>query len=195
MTRVPSNMPPLGGEAPFFSLPDVVTGRTVSRDDFADAPGLLVTFICNHCPFVVHLRDALAAFGKEYADRGLAIVAISSNDPASHPEDGPERMREEAARVGYPFAYCFDASQEVAKAYEAACTPDFFLYDRDRRLAYRGQFDDSRPKSGVPITGADLRAAADAVLAGRAPRADQKASIGCNIKWKPGNEPAWFGGR
>ena len=192
MVRVPSNMPSLGREAPAFSLLDVTTGRPVARDDFAGAKGLLVMFICNHCPFVVHLRSALAEFGEEYRRRGLGIVAISSNDPAARPDDSPEKMKQEAATVGYTFPSCFDATQEVAKAYEAACTPDFFLYDVDLRLVYRGQFDDSRPGNGLAITGRDLRAAADAVLAGRVPDPEQKTSVGCNIKWQPGNEPAWF---
>ena len=192
MVRVPSNMPSLGREAAPFSLADATTGRTVARDDFRGSKGLLVMFICNHCPFVVHLRSALAEFGEEYQHRGLAIVAISSNDPVAQPDDSPEKMKQEAATVGYTFPYCFDETQEVAKAYEAACTPDFFLHDADLRLVYRGQFDDSRPSNGVAITGRDLRAAADAVLAGRAPDADQKMSVGCNIKWKPGNEPQWF---
>ena len=190
MVRVPSTMPPLGRDAPPFALVDVRTGKKVSRDEFLGARGLLVMFLCNHCPFVVHLRHALAEFGAEYRKRGLPIVAISSNDPASHPQDAPDRMREEAERVGYTFPYCFDETQEVALAYGAACTPDFFLFDRGFQLVYRGQFDDSRPSLDVPITGKDLRAAADAVLAGRMPPVDQRPSVGCSIKWKPGNQPA-----
>jgi peroxiredoxin len=192
MVRTPSTMPPLGMQAPPFSLTDVRTGRPVSRDDFAGRPGLLVMFICNHCPYVRHVRDELVRFGRDYGGRGLGIVAISSNDPESHPDDAPERMKEEAETVGYTFPYCFDVTQDVAKAYGAACTPDFFLFDRDFRLAYRGQLDETRPNSGRTPTGRDLRAAADAVLAGRKPSADQIASIGCNIKWRPGNEPEWF---
>ena len=193
MVRTPSTMPPLGLEAPPFTLPDVRTGRAVGRDDFRGRPGLLVMFLCNHCPYVKHVRQALAELGREYGERGLGIVAISSNDPAAYPDDAPEKMKEEAEAAGYTFPYCFDATQEVAKAYGAACTPDFFLFDQQLRLAYRGQFDETRPNSGLVPTGRDLRAAADAVLAGRKPGPDQVASIGCNIKWKPGNEPEWFG--
>ena len=192
MVRVPSNMAPLGTEAPPFSLVDVRTGRSVSRDDFRDRTGLLVMFICNHCPFVKLMNGALAEFGQEYEKRGLGIVAISSNDPVAHPDDGPEKMKDEAETVGYTFPYCFDATQEVAKAYQAACTPDFFLFDGTLRLAYRGQFDASRPGNGILPTGEDLRAAADAVLAGLEPAPDQTPSVGCNIKWKPGNQPAWL---
>jgi len=189
MAKTPSTMVPLGTPAPDFALPDT-EGRTISPDTFRDAKGLLVMFICNHCPFVKHVRDELARFGRDYADRGLGIVAISSNDVSTHPDDSPERMAEEKKAAGYVFPYCYDESQEVAKAYGAACTPDFFLFDADRRLVYRGQLDDSRPSNGLPVTGADLRAAADAVLAGEPVPAEQKPSIGCNIKWKPGNEPA-----
>jgi len=181
-------MLPLGTPAPDFRLPDP-NGQLVARDDFAAAPALLVAFLCNHCPYVKHVKAGFAAFAKEYAGRGLAIVAINSNDFAEYPEDAPARMAEEAARAGYVFPYLVDESQAVAKAYRAACTPDFFLFDAARRLAYRGQFDDSRPGNRIPVSGRDLRAAADAVLAGRAAAADQKASIGCNIKWRPGREP------
>jgi peroxiredoxin len=181
-------MLPLGTPAPDFRLPDP-SGRLVSRDDFAAAPALLVAFLCNHCPYVQHVRAGFAALAKEYAGRGLAIVAINSNDFEEYPEDAPERMAEEAARAGYEFPYLVDESQEVAKAYRAACTPDFFLFDASRRLAWRGQLDDSRPGNRIPVTGRDLRAAADAVLAGRPAPADQKPSIGCNIKWRPGREP------
>ena len=193
MVRTPSTMAPLGTLAPPFSLTDVRTGRTVSRDDLRGGDGLLVAFICNHCPYVKHIRFALGEFGRDYGPRGLGIAAISSNDPVAYPDDAPERMKEEAETAGYTFPYCFDETQEVAKVYRAACTPDLFLYDRDLRLAYRGQFDETRPNSGHTPTGKDLRAAADAVLAGHAPPADQIPSIGCNIKWKPGNEPDWFG--
>lgn len=192
MAATPSTMLPLGTAAPDFALPDT-DGRTVRRDDFADAPALLVMFICNHCPFVRHLRGALGDLAREYGPRGAAVVAISSNDAGRYPNDGPDAMRAERADAGWPFPYLYDESQEVAKAYQAACTPDFFLFDGARRLAYRGQFDDSRPSNGRPVTGADLRAALDAVLAGRAPAAEQTPSIGCNIKWKPGNEPPYFG--
>jgi peroxiredoxin len=183
-------MLPLGTLAPDFRLPDP-SGRLVARDDFAGAPALLVVFLCNHCPYVKHVQAGFAAFAKEYAERGLAIVAVNSNDYQEYPEDAPARMAEEAARAGYGFPYLVDESQEVAKAYRAACTPDFFLFDRERRLVYRGQFDDSRPGNRIPVSGRDLRAAADAVLAGRAPAADQKPSIGCNIKWRSGREPAY----
>jgi peroxiredoxin len=166
-----------------------VDGRTVSRSDFRAAPGLLVIFMCNHCPFVMHVADELARFARQYQEKGLAIVGINSNDTNTHPQDSPEQMVHEAEKRGYTFPYLFDETQEVAKAYRAACTPDFFLFDRDGRLVYRGQFDSSRPDSGIPVTGEDLRAAADAVLAGRPVPADQKPSIGCNIKWKPGGEP------
>jgi len=181
-------MLPLGTEAPDFRLPDP-SGRLVARDDLADAKGLLVAFICNHCPYVKHIRTGLAAFARDYAPRGLAIVAINSNDVATHPEDAPPRMAEESKRVGYIFPYLYDETQAVAKAYRAACTPDFFLFDRARRLVYRGQFDASRPGNSVRVTGRDLRAAADAVLAGRAVAGEQTPGIGCNIKWKPGREP------
>lgn len=191
MVRTPSTMLPLGTKAPEFSLINV-DGRTVSLADSADSPALLVIFMCNHCPFVKHLADALAQFAYEYIGKGLAVVGINSNDVANYPADSPEQMVREAEERGYPFPYLYDETQEVAKAYRAACTPDFFLFDRDRRLVYRGQFDDSRPDSGRPITGADLRAAVDAVLAGRKPKDEQLPSIGCNIKWKPGNEPAYF---
>jgi len=181
----------LGTKAPDFSLINV-DGETVSLDDFGDAPALLVVFMCNHCPFVKHLADPLAQFANEYMPKGLAVVGISSNDVGSHPADSPEQMVREAEERGYRFPYLYDETQNVAKAYRAACTPDFFLYDRDRRLVYRGQFDDSRPDSGTPITGKDLRAAVDAVLAGNQPTAEQRPSIGCNIKWKAGNEPAYY---
>lgn len=194
MAAVPSTMLALGTEAPDFRLPDT-DGRLVTRDDFAGAPGLLVMFICNHCPFVKHIRDGLAVFGRDYQPRGLAIVAINANDVANYPDDRPEKMAEEKRAAGYPFPYLFDETQAVARAYQAACTPDFFLFDAARRLVYRGQFDASRPGNDRPVSGADLRAAADAVLAGRAPAAEQAPSIGCNIKWKRGNEPAYFASR
>jgi peroxiredoxin len=192
MVRTPSTMLPIGTEAPDFSLVNV-DGRTVSLGDFDDAPALLVVFMCNHCPFVKHLADSLAQFANEYIPKGLAVVGISSNDVANHPADSPEQMVREAEERGYQFPYLYDETQEVAKAYQAACTPDFFLFDKDRRLVYRGQFDDSRPDSGIPITGKDLRAAVDAVLAGKKPSEKQLPSIGCNIKWIAGNEPDYFG--
>jgi peroxiredoxin len=181
----------LGTEAPPFALPDT-EGRTVSLEDVACAKGLLVMFICNHCPYVRHIRDELARVARGYGSRGVGIVAISSNDVAAWPDDDLAHMREEKATLGYTFPYLLDEDQAVAKAYRAACTPDLYVFDAGRRLVYRGQFDDSRPKSDVPVTGRDLCAALDAVLAGRPVPAEQKASIGCNIKWKPGNEPGYF---
>ena len=192
MAAVRSTMAPLGMEAPDFSLPDT-DGDTVTLDDFDDADGLLVVFMSNHCPYVKHLKEALAEFGREYTDRGLGMVGINANDPERYPDDSPERMKEEAERFDYPFPYLFDADQEVAKAYGAACTPDFFLFDGEGRLVYRGQFDDSRPGNDRPVTGKDLREAADRVLAGEEVPEDQTASQGCSIKWKPGNEPEWWG--
>jgi peroxiredoxin len=183
----------LGTPAPEFALPDT-DGSTVSLDDYAGAPALLVMFLCNHCPFVKHVRAELAELGREYTARGAGIVAISSNDAAAYPADSPERMREEKEDAGYVFPYLYDESQQVAGAYRAACTPDFFLFDGQRRLAYRGQLDGSRPGNGVPVTGADLRAALDAVLAGREVPAEQRPSLGCNIKWRPGREPEWWQG-
>jgi peroxiredoxin len=178
----------LGTQAPDFALPDY-DGRQHALQDMAPSPALLVAFVCNHCPFVRHVRTGFAAFAREYRARGLAVVAINSNDLEAYPQDGPDAMRAEAAELGYEFPYLVDATQEVAKAYRAACTPDFFLFDAQRRLVYRGQFDDSRPGNGRPVTGADLRAAVDQTLAGRAPGPDQLPSLGCNIKWRPGNEP------
>ena len=192
MALTPSTMLDLGTAAPAFQLPDT-TGQTVSLADFNDAKALLVIFMCNHCPYVIHIREALAKFAAEYQAKGLAVVGISSNDVANYPDDSPEKMVEEAKSAGYTFPYLYDESQNAAKAYRAACTPDFFLFDADRKLVYRGQFDDSRPKSDIPVTGKDLRAAADAVLAGQSVTQDQKPSMGCNIKWKPGNAPDYFG--
>ncbi len=200
MAHTPSTMLALGTAAPAFSLTDVVSGKAVSSADFAGR-AMVMMFICNHCPFVKHLRDGLAAFGRDLAQRqgpgGVGIVAISSNDVAAHPEDGPEKMREEALAAGYVFPYLFDETQAVAKAYRAACTPDFYVFNAEHRLVYRGQFDDSRPagKRGgntLAVSGRDLRAAVDAVLAGGTPSLDQRPSIGCNIKWKPGNAPVYF---
>lgn len=188
MALTASTMLVLGTAAPAFELPDA-NGKLVSLADCRDAPALLVAFLCNHCPYVQHIRSGFANFASEYQARGLAIVAINANDADSHPEDSPAEMAKEVRRFGYTFPYLYDASQKVAKAYRAACTPDFFLFDRARRLVYRGHFDASRPNSKIPVTGADLRAAADAVLAGAAVSADQKPSIGCSIKWKPGNAP------
>ena len=193
MVKTASTMLPLGTPAPSFSLPNV-DGTTVSNTD-SDGEPLLVIFMCNHCPFVVHLRDALAAFGDEYQAKGLTIIGISSNDVENYPQDGPEEMKKEALSAGYRFAYLYDADQSVAKAYKAACTPDFFLFDADHTLVYRGQFDSSRPGNGVEVTGQDLRAACDAVLAGEAVADEQKPGIGCNIKWKAGSEPEYFTGQ
>jgi peroxiredoxin len=186
---VTSTMLPLGTTAPDFALADVVSGRTVSLRDFEDQKALLVMFICRHCPYVAHVRPAIAALAREQIGSGLGIVAISANDPVTYPEDAPEGLAAEVVEAGYTFPYLFDETQEVAKAYAATCTPDFFLFDRDRRLAYRGQFDSSRPRNGVPVTGDDLRAAIDAVLQERPVSKDQRPSVGCSIKWRPGNEP------
>lgn len=191
MVDTPSTMLPLGTSAPPFRLPDT-SGKLVSLDDFKEAPALLVAFICNHCPFVKQIRSHFAQLARDYQARGVAVLAISSNDVESYPEDGPEKMAEEVKAAGYTFPYLYDETQEAAKAYRAACTPDFYLFDPDRRLVYRGQYDDSRPKNNKPVTGADLRAALDAVLDGRKVSEDQRASLGCNIKWKRGNEPDYF---
>ncbi len=188
MARTPSTMPELGRKAPDFALPDP-DGRVHRLADFDTSPGLLVMFICNHCPFVIHLREALAQFARDYQPRGIAVVAINSNDWRQYPDDGPDKMKAEAARAGYDFPYLVDESQAVARAYDAACTPDFFLHDRERRLYYRGQFDGSRPGLPVVVTGQDLRAACDALLAGDAFERPQRPSIGCGIKWKPENDP------
>lgn len=193
MALVASTMLALGTEAPDFSLPEPATGETVSLARFEGARALLVVFLSNHCPFVKHLADHFAGFASEYGARGVAVVGINANDVANYPDDSPERMVEEVARRGYVFPYLFDESQEVAKTYRAACTPDFFLFGADRRLVYRGQYDGSRPSLATPVTGADLRAALDAVLAGGTPSADQVPSVGCNIKWRAGAEPGWFG--
>ena len=192
MVRTPSTMLPLGTQAPNFRLMNV-DGRELGLDDFADAPALLVIFMCNHCPFVIHVSEELARLTREYMGRGVAVVGVNSNDVAKHPADSPEQMVAEVENRGYEFPYLYDETQEVAHAYRAACTPDFFLFDGERRLVYRGQMDDSRPDSGIPVTGKDLRRALDAVLAGEDVPADQKPSLGCNIKWKSGNEPEYFG--
>jgi peroxiredoxin len=191
MALTPSTMLALGTAAPDFSLPDVVSGETVAPGDFAGKKGLLVMFICRHCPFVKHIEDELCRLGADYADADLGIVAISSNDAEGYPDDAPDSLKEYAGAKGFAFPFCYDESQEVAKAYTAACTPDFFLFDSGGKLAYRGQLDDSRPGNDIPVTGADLRAAMDAVLTGEPPSDDQKASIGCNIKWKAGNAPEY----
>lgn len=184
MARTPSTMVALGTPAPSFGLPDAVSGQVVTLDSLKDHPSLLVMFICNHCPFVKHVRDELARLGRDYQPKGLAIVAINANDVANYPDDSPDKMKEESRAAGYVFPYLFDETQDVAKAYHAACTPDFFLYDRNRKLVYRGQLDDSRPNSGIPVTGKDLRAAIDATIAGKPVNANQMPSMGCNIKWK-----------
>jgi peroxiredoxin len=186
-------MLPLGTPIPGFRLSDL-DGRLVSPDDYRDAPALLIAFICRHCPFVTHIRDGFAAFVREYQARGLAVIGINSNDIAEFPEDGPEGMTEEAAGAGYTFPYLFDETQEVAKAFRAACTPDLYLFDRTRTLVYRGRFDESRPRTNppMPVSGRDIRAAVDALLGGRPVPHDQKGSVGCNIKWKPGSAPAYF---
>jgi peroxiredoxin len=191
MAAVTSIMLPLGTEAPAFQLPDI-QGKTISISDFRDAPALLVVFMCNHCPYVKHIRESLVELVKEYQAKGVAVVAINANDVDTYPEDSPELMARDAETYGYTFPYLYDQTQQVARAYKAACTPDFFLFDRDRRLVYRGQIDSSRPGNDKPLSGEDLRAALEAVLAGGRISPQQKPSMGCNIKWKPGNEPDYF---
>ncbi|MFO0916560.1 MAG: thioredoxin family protein [Pirellulales bacterium] len=191
MVRTASTMLPLGTKAPDFELINV-DGTLVRLADFHGAPALLVVFMCNHCPYVLHVADHLAALAREYQQRGVAIVGINSNDASQYPQDSPEQMVHEAEQRGYSFPYLYDETQEVAQAYRAACTPDFFLFDDQQRLIYRGQLDSSRPKSDVPVTGSDLRAALDAVLAGRPVVDHQRPSMGCNIKWRAGNEPDYF---
>ena len=191
MSLTPSTMLPLGTAAPDFRLPDT-NRKTVALADFKGRPALLVIFMCNHCPYVKHIRAGLAQPARDYLPRGAAIAGINSNDVANYPDDNPARMKEEAKSAGYLFPYLFDETQVVARAYHAACTPDLYLFDKNQKLVYRGQLDDSRPGNGIPVTGKDLRAALDAVLAGKPVAPDQKASIGCNIKWKSGNEPDYF---
>jgi peroxiredoxin len=191
MVAVNSTMLPLGTKAPDFRLPDT-TGKTISLKDLQGAPALVVVFMCNHCPYVKHIRSGLAQIARDYLPRGVAMVGINSNDVSNYPADSPGKMAEEARAAGYLFPYLYDETQAVAKAYRAACTPDIYLFDKDQRLIYRGQLDDSRPGNGIPVTGNDLRAAVDATLAGKDVSPQQKASIGCNIKWKPGNEPDYF---
>jgi len=191
MALTPSTMLPLGTTAPDFKLPDT-NGKTVALADFKNKPALLVLFICNHCPYVKHIRAGLAQLARDYLPRGVAIVGINSNDVANYPDDSPAKMKEEVKSAGYLFPYLYDESQAVAKAYRAACTPDIYLFDKGRKLVYRGQLDDSRPGNGIPVTGKDLRAALDAVLASKPVSPNQKASMGCNIKWKAGNEPDYF---
>ena len=195
MALTPSTMLALGTQAPSFSLVNAVDDQTVTLEDLSGASALVVMFISNHCPYVIHYKEALASFGREVAERGVAVVAIGSNDVDNpkYADDRPELMKVDAETYGYPFPYLFDPDQSVAKAYQAACTPDFYLFDGAQRLVYRGRFDGSRPGNEDAITGADLRAAVDAVLDGHAPAGDQIPSMGCNIKWKPGNEPPYFG--
>lgn len=193
MVMVSSTMLELGTPAPDFALPDVVSGDIISLSTFAEKSALLVMFICEHCPFVKHVQDELAKIGKDYEGKNLGILAISANSVQTHPQDGPEHLKRMAETLGFTFPYCYDETQETAKVYTAACTPDFFVFDGDCKLAYRGQLDDSRPGNDLPVTGADLRAALDTVLAGKSVSPDQKPSIGCNIKWTPGNEPEYFG--
>lgn len=192
MVRTASTMLALGTAAPEFHLSDAVSGQTISLATFAGKQGLLVMFICCHCPFVKHIEQELAKLGKDYEHKNLGIVAISSNDAEKYPDDAPPKLKEMAETLGFNFPVCYDATQEVAKAYTAACTPDFFLFDRQSNLVYRGQLDDSRPSLDAPVTGVDLRGAIDTLLAGEAISPDQKPSIGCNIKWKPGQEPEYF---
>jgi peroxiredoxin len=191
MALTASTMLALGTKAPSFSLEDMVTGKMVSLENFSSKEGFLVMFICCHCPYVKHVQSELAKLGQDHRDKSLGIVAISANDPVTQPADGPDQLREMADRLGFTFPYCFDETQETAKAYTAACTPDFFLFDHERNLVYRGQLDDSRPGNNQPINGHSLRAAINAVLEKRPVSSDQKASLGCNIKWKPGNEPPY----
>ena len=193
MALTPSTMLALGTQAPDFDLPDVVSGQRVSLATFAGKQALLVMFICRHCPYVQHIKEALARLGKDYAGKAIGIVAISANDAKNYPDDAPASLKAFAREEGFAFPFCYDESQTVARAYTAACTPDFFLFDAKRQLVYRGQLDDSRPGNGKPVTGRDLRAAMDAVLAGQPVNPDQQPSIGCNIKWKSGYEPAYFG--
>jgi peroxiredoxin len=190
MAVTPSTMLTLGTVAPEFSLPDT-EGRTISIEDFKNAPALLVVFMCNHCPFVKHILSGLVELIKEYQAKGVAVVGINSNDVANYPEDRPEMMAGVAKKAGFTFPYLYDETQEAGKAYRAACTPDFFLFDKERKLVYRGQMDDSRPGSSIPVTGVDLRAALDAVLEGKPVREEQRPSMGCNIKWRKGNEPEY----
>lgn len=189
MARTPSYMLELGTTVPSFKLPDT-SGKTVSDKDFKDHP-LLVLFICNHCPFVIHVRDQLSSIGRDYSTRGVSIVAINSNDVANYPDDSPEKMKLEKEKAGYNFPYLYDETQSVAKAFKAACTPDIYLFDKSHRLVYRGQLDDSRPSNQIPVTGKDLRAALEAVLTNERVPSEQKPSLGCNIKWKPGHEPTY----
>lgn len=191
MVQTASTMLPLGTQAPAFALPDAKDAK-VSLSDFADAPAVLVVFMCNHCPYVKHVAEGLAQLAEHYQRRGVAVIGINANDADAFPDDAPAKMAEEVKKRGYTFPYLYDATQCVAKAYHAACTPDFYVFDKDRKLVYRGQMDSSRPGNNVPVTGEDLRAALDAVLEGKPVSANQRPSLGCNIKWKPGKEPEYF---
>jgi len=193
MARTESTMLKLGTEAPDFALPDTVSGSVLGPADLRGEHGLIIAFICNHCPYVIHIREAFASAARDFQGRGIGVAAISSNDAAGYPADGPDRMAAEARAAGYTFPYLYDETQAVARAYQAACTPDLYLYDTDLKLVYRGQFDASRPGNGVPVTGADLRLAVDALLANQPPVADQTPSVGCSIKWRAGNQPPYFG--
>lgn len=193
MALTASTMLPLGTKAPDFNLPDVVSLSAIALSNYADKHALLVMFICQHCPFVKHIKVELAKISKDYANSNLGIVAISANDVANYPDDAPEKLQAMAKELDLSFPICYDETQETAKAYTAACTPDFFLFDANQQLVYRGQLDDSRPSNGKPVTGKDLRAAIDAVLAGKSISFEQQPSVGCNIKWKPGNEPSYYG--
>ncbi|MBX3330544.1 MAG: thioredoxin family protein [Nitrospira sp.] len=186
-----SSMLPLGTPAPAFELRDVVRGQTYSISSFSDKTALLIMFICRHCPYVVYVEQELAKIGRDYLNTGLGILAISSNDPMGYPDDAPPKLKEMAQRLGFTFPFCHDETQDVAMAYRAACTPDFYLFDRDRLLVYRGQLDDSRPANNKPVTGRDLRSAIQAVLGGKPVDGNQRASIGCSIKWKPGHAPSY----
>lgn len=193
MALTTSTMLSLGTKAPDFQLPDVVSGEMISLSTFALQQALLVMFICKHCPFVKHVEQELAKLGKDYVDREVGIVAISTNDASKYPDDAPEQLKAMSTELGLQFPFCYDESQETAKAYTAACTPDFFLFDAERRLVYRGQLDDSRPSNGKPVTGEDLRTAINLVLSRQPINSEQKPSVGCNIKWKLGNEPSYYG--
>ena len=193
MVLTPSTMLDLGTTAPEFELPDVVSGESISLGSFEGKSALLVMFICKHCPYVIHIQDELARIGRDYGGRDVGVVAISSNDAENYPDDAPDQLRSMAQDLGFAFPFCYDESQQTAKDYTAACTPDFFLFDARQRLVYRGQLDDGRPGNDRPVNGKDLRAALDQVLAGDEPDPDQKPSIGCNIKWKPDSAPAYFG--
>ena len=191
MVRTASTMVALGTQAPDFHLPDVISGQIISLESFATKSALLVMFICRHCPYVKHIQSELARIGKDYQSRDVGIVAINSNDIQQQPDDAPESLKSMTQEIGFTFPFCYDESQAIAKAYAASCTPDFFLFDSNRKLAYRGQLDDSRPSNGLPVTGRDLRAALDALLTGQPVSQEQRASLGCNIKWKSGNEPVY----